>query len=731
MLPRLHASTWLALLPVIVVLALANVPGEYVIFDPEHPFGDSKICEHGWPCTWLVRDGLHNDEGPWTITADVCRFDGFALAANLLVGLMMLVPLAAAVEWRRRRRHRIWQFTLADLLLATLVAGGITAWYAAQGREFARVAAVARQGEVGWQGDPAFPKWLREAIGDERLSKLGIMRPAAIEFDLPGVDPARESDMAAVGAIVDRYPEQMRVVVPRYQAVNASDRLPFLGGKYLRSLRRLRHLVLERADTEVLASLEGCCELRTLVIKDDKATLGSEGAAWLGGLRQLRHLRASRRCLGDAGAAALGLLSRLEVLSLDAAGDADVAHLAALQNLRMLELDHATVTDAGLVSLAGLHRLEWLSIHSTRITGAGFQTLDRLRRLHTLDLGYSGIDDDGLAGLGGLRSLVFLNLEFTPLTGRGLSHLAGLRRVRSLRLKTTELDDGGLTMLPALPRLESLDLSETRVTEASLSSLSSLKELRELDLSSTKFASLEPLDLSAFPQLEKVDLRHSWVRDAGLKRIKETLPTLTVFGHSEKLALDRFAKQLSSDPDEAGTWFPVDLDVSGPTLGDAQLREVEDGKAIRKVVANSSRITDAGLALLAGFQELEEIDLTETSIGDAGLVHLCKLPRLEKLDLAYTNVTRDGLKVLAQFPALEEVGLDPSQIDATTVALLKRIPKLEALMISRDRAPWGGQYRGAADFKEFIKLLRRDLPGLSFSTSNQTRNGFESTFETR
>lgn len=731
MLPRLHASTWLALVPVVAVLVLANVPGEYTVFDPEHLFDDNTVCDHGWPCTWLVRNGLHDDEDLWTITADVCRFDGLALAANLLVGLTILAPLAAAVEWRRRRRLRIWQFTLADLLLVTLIAGGITAWYATQRREFARVAFVARQGEVGWEAEPAFPEWLREAIGDERLSKLGIMRPAIIEFDLPGVDPARDADMAAIRAIVDYYPEQLRLVVPRYQAAKATERRPFLGGDYLRSLPRLRNLVLERMDDEVLSCLDGCRDLRTLIIKDDKAKLSPAGAAWLGGLRHLRQLRASRRCLGDAGTAALGSLSRLEVLVLDGAGDTDVGHFAGLRNLRVLELDHATITDTGLALLAGFRRLERLSIHSTRMTGAGFKMLGRLQRLHTLDLGYSGIDDDGLVALGGLRSLVFLNLEFTPLTGRGLQQLAGLRQLRSLRLNTTEIDDHGLSTFPALQRLESVDLSNTHATEMGLSSLNSLGHLRELDLSSTRVASLESLDVAGLSHLEKVDLRRSWVQDAELHRIKEALPKLAVIGHSEKIDLDHFARQFSCDPDETGTWVPIDLDLSGPNFGDAQLREIVESKCIRKVTADSSRITDAGLALLAGFQNLEEIDLTGTLIGDAGLAHLCELPRLATLNIANTKVTCQGLKQLAPFPALQEIGLDPSQIDAATVAMLKLMPRLEAVEITRVRPPWGSQYRGAADFKEFIKLLRRDLPAVSFTTSNKFPHGSEWTSQTR
>ena len=52
---RLHLSTWLLLLMPAAWLMLANIPGEH-----RHDWHNREVigCEHGWPCTWLVRQPI-------------------------------------------------------------------------------------------------------------------------------------------------------------------------------------------------------------------------------------------------------------------------------------------------------------------------------------------------------------------------------------------------------------------------------------------------------------------------------------------------------------------------------------------------------------------------------------------------------------------------------------------------------------------------------------------------
>jgi hypothetical protein len=91
-----------------------------------------------------------------------------------------------------------------------------------------------------------------------------------------------------------------------------------------------------------------------------------------------------------------------------------------------------------------------------------------------------------------------------------------------------------------------------------------------------------------------------------------------------------------------------------------------------------TRVTDAGLAHLAGLTNLRTLRLEDTQVTDAGLKYLAPLKKLTELDLRGTRVTDAGLEVLAGFPNLQKLLLDKSQAtDAGVAKLQKARPKLD------------------------------------------------------
>ena len=63
---------------------------------------------------------------------------------------------------------------------------------------------------------------------------------------------------------------------------------------------------------------------------------------------------------------------------------------------------------------------------------------------------------------------------------------------------------------------------------------------------------------------------------------------------------------------------------------------------------------DAGLAVLAGLDQLESLQLQQTEISDAGLDNLRKLAKLKTLDLTVTFVSPEAAKKLqAALPGCE------------------------------------------------------------------------------
>ncbi|MDO4570790.1 MAG: hypothetical protein Q4D38_10425, partial [Planctomycetia bacterium] len=92
-----------------------------------------------------------------------------------------------------------------------------------------------------------------------------------------------------------------------------------------------------------------------------------------------------------------------------------------------------------------------------------------------------------------------------------------------------------------------------------------------------------------------------------------------------------------------------------------------------------ARITDAGLAHLAGLTNLESLDLGWTKITDAGLAHLAGLTNLDWLELRDTNITDPGLAHLAGLTNLNQLGLENTNITDAGLAHLAGLTNLDWL----------------------------------------------------
>lgn len=709
---RLHLSTWLFLVLPGILLALAMIPGE------REAVFDDPTCDHGWPCTWLSRQGLDGREpAPWALTEDVAYLNCQGLAADLCIAALLMSSIAAAVEWRRRRRRRVWQFTVGDLLAVMLIIGFPLKIIADRRAALARFSAAANGVEPTWE--VALPVWAPDWLYDsdfvfDAIFWLGAVRPDDQHFDLP----ADQSHLRAVRTLLDCGAQNIFVTVNRPRRSGDGIASDQFDATALRSLVGLQRLILERADDDVLDCLDSLPELRSLTFGDDCGPISPNGAARLKGLRKLRVLRASRKCLGDAGIAALASLKTLEGLSLDGATDADLVQFSNLSRLRGLSLLETKATDAGLARLAALSRLQKLQLSGYRISGAGLAPLASLPRLTDLDLWGCGLTDAGLAGVEQFTSLRMLRLGNTPLEGGGLSHLANCRKMRQLDLPRAEINDAGLASLPPLPRLEDLRLDGTRISEQGLAHVNRLTSLRELWLTSTRATNLRALDLTRLPKLMLIDFDNSWVDRQEYSRLEAERPEIAFSRvHRQKAYFPSdFQRQLqwarSRPPNNEK---PLHVSLLGPDFGNLELAALHGLAALESLRLNSSRVSDEGLAALAEFDRLQQIDLTDTTVGNAGLDALSKLPRLKSLDLSYTAISGTGLAKLADFPALEVIGLDPSQVTHRAIVELKRIPALRGVIVNRERAPWGKQYRGARDFDEFMSQLRHDLPGIDVS----------------
>jgi hypothetical protein len=144
------------------------------------------------------------------------------------------------------------------------------------------------------------------------------------------------------------------------------------------------------------------------------------------------------------------------------------------------------------------------------------------------------------------------------------------------------------------------------------------------------------IDLALLPDLfnlESLGLAEFPVTEAGLAPLRQLI-------HLKELNLSRMNQ------------FGDGQALSG--LSDDCLVPVQWLAELRTLALSGNRITDRGLALLAGLTHLENLDLDATEITDAGLVQLYKIKTLKTVNLAGTQVTPEGIKRLqSAIPGLE------------------------------------------------------------------------------
>jgi hypothetical protein len=406
---RLHLSTWLLLIPAVVVVSLLEIPGD----EPAGLIFEGSEMVHGFPLTylrrcrddWIVVNPLaFAPMSPWHLTEqpravwlgdgpevsdETFSFRPLALAIDLAVATAILLAFCAALEWRRRRR-RLFQFTLRELLVATALCAAGSGWWMSQNEKenhfLERVAAIEpheRQSDNPFDARaaiceliPRFPRWFRDLVGDERLLSVRFNRPRLwISW--------RREIHEHVKNLVEQYPPAVRVDVP--SDVTAAD-----------------WNALSQLSTLELLAVEGAADRGfTRIAK---------------GFPNLRSLRVDgkRAALTDVGLAHIGDLTRLEQLDINGAFTDDMlVHLKYLEHLRSLRLSGGRISRAGLENLADLNELEMLTLENVDVSEEALRSLARLNGLRNLDLECVAPGETGLRYIAAIPNLQRLSVRRT------------------------------------------------------------------------------------------------------------------------------------------------------------------------------------------------------------------------------------------------------------------------------------------------------------------------------
>ncbi len=133
-----------------------------------------------------------------------------------------------------------------------------------------------------------------------------------------------------------------------------------------------------------------------------------------------------------------------------------------------------------------------------------------------------------------------------------------------------------------------------------------------------------------------------------------------------------------------------EYEPSQPGTTDRGLAHLRHAARLTHLRLHGEKITDAGIANLAGLTHLQQLSLAETDITDAALKHLEHLAYLKEFSLAGTRVDGSGLAALPTMNYLETLDLDDTQVADACLAHLARFPHLKVLDLSRSRIDGSG-----------------------------------------
>ncbi len=252
------------------------------------------------------------------------------------------------------------------------------------------------------------------------------------------------------------------------------------------------------------------------------------------------------------------------------------------------------------------------------------------------------------------KGLVAVSLVGEQFTDAALSNLKEIPDATNLSIYNSKVTDAGLASLAGLDQLQSLTLAGTGFTDAGLVHVGELTGLTSLWISDPQIGDAGLLHLQGL-KLQSLILEGTRVSDSGLEHLQAM---------RDSLRLIRLART---------------------EVTDAGLAHLAGFNELYYVGLGNTQVTDAGLVTLSGLPKLFTLDLPHTAITDTGLEQLSGLNNLVNLDVAHTAVTDAGLETLKGLPNLRSLNLDGTSVtDAGVQGLKQALPNLSVYRPSPD-----------------------------------------------
>ncbi len=473
--------------------------------------------------------------------------------------------------------------------------------------------------------------------------------------------------------------------------------------RYITKLQSLEELSLPNDTTDAgFRHVGQLTSLKRLFFYGERIT--NKGLQPLSKLTALERLAIGGKCVDDDCLAYLADMKSLQYLSLmgENFSDKGLVQVKALPALRILNLTHVPITDEGLRNLSGHPSLENLGLFNTRITNKGLVYLESLPSLKKLNIGNMNNDlknppvsDDGMVHIAKLQKLEYLDLPNTGISDKGLVDVAKLRNLKHLWVcgsSNSPLTDKALQHVSSMTNLEFLLIHGTGFTDEGMGCLAKLSYLRELHLCGNSITDAGLAKLKTLQSLEKLKLVSENITMSGLSHLNAMTQMSDLYLHG--VAQDDSGMDISGLRNLEKLTLTLKKTRKGKIRIQGELRD-EDLACLANLkhlkwlhIGNipKTRITDAGMAHLAGLTNMEQLGIGSPYLTDKSLTYLRNMKRMQRMTIA-GNFTDEGLKYLENLRDLVNLTIYSSNnfSSAAIDSLKDKLPNIRTLTAEKDR----------------------------------------------
>ena len=314
-------------------------------------------------------------------------------------------------------------------------------------------------------------------------------------------------------------------------------------------------------------------------------------------------------------------------------------------NVTLLDMaaGRSWVDDAQMQEILVFERLTSLTVEGPSITDFLVPRIAELQGLTSLAMHNTLIGDEGIGQLTGLKSLKTIDLRVAPMVSdASMQSLAAMPQLRAVRLIGGNVTDAGIATLLALPRLTELDVRNCRgVTIKGIELLAAKRSLRVLKIGGPKIDDDVLEVVGRMDHLTGLALDNCPITDAGMARLG-------------KLPL-------------------VDLSLyQCPSVTDKGLGVLAGYNELCRLTLCDVGAKGAVLALLPHPQKLVSLNMAQSYITDAEVAHLGKMKNLKSLNLSETTITDAAVETLSKTTSLAQLILTQTRISDEGVARLRK-----------------------------------------------------------